>query len=472
MIGKDTIAYLPSSIVPVLLGLIVMPLYTSLFSPNEYGQYILIITIYSVIQALTSSWLGSSIIRYNDHYSKISLSKNFTSTILLFSLFICSILSTIIFLASILFNKVMGKSMFNMLLLFPFFAILSSQIELRLQFFRASRRINLYNITTILRSILLPIFVWIICLLNKNPINFLLSSILCNTLLMLYKWNSFSISFKNIDTQILKRILKFGLPLAPTFLSSNLIDVSERVLLTAYQNESSVGIYAASQMLSKNPANLLISLITISSAPIIVIYWESKPKIKLENLLSGLAKFLLIILIPISQILFFHSEIILGLFVSDKFLSGHIVMPYLFLGATLLGFQWIFQRALILSEKTSVILIGFLLSLSVNFILGFLLVKDYGILGISLANLFSSLVALIFIWYMSNKIISIKIKISDLIVIIIASTAMFVTNLLGKTILSEYLANSILIILLSLGLYILVVKRILNEFNLLKLNNK
>lgn len=472
MLKKDTLRYLPSTIIPVILGLIVVPIYTNIFSPEQYGNYALFLTIYSVIQSLSSSWIGSSIIRFNEKFTKENKFESFFSTTTIISGLICLTLSTL-FLFLVLIFQVKPQIFLILIAWLPLFAILSTQLEINLQFFRARRQIKLYNTFFILKSVIAPFLILVFYKFFKNEISFIIGTIVANLVALIFIFRN-NIDTKNFkikfyDKKIMKRIFLFGIPLAPTFFASKSVELTERAFITYFEGSDQLGIYAAAQIFSKNPINLIIAIITISSAPIIVKIWENEEKNRLEFFLNNLLKNYIIIGIPISIILFSYSKEILNIFVESKYINGYVVMPYIYLGGFVLGLQWISQRPLILAEKTNTILIGFILSLLSTIFLGYLLVQEFGILGIAISNIISAFFVFIFIHYKSSNYLKISLKFENIIKIGLSSIAMVVINFL--IIKFSGFTNFLLLIIgsiLSTTIYFLILE-FFNEINIKKL---
>lgn len=436
-----------------------MPLYTRYFNPEQYGGYLIILTLYSLIQSLSSAWLGSTTIRFNEKYKLESQGEKFYNTIILLSAIICLSLSILTSLFSLFFWKDYGEEFISMIYLLPLFSFFTTQLELHLQFLRAERKINTYNIFYIGKVLFVPILVFILHLFTSSVNVIIISGIVCNSILIIFLYRKSILQFR-IDRVILSKVVVFGLPLAPTFFSSQLINFSERIILTYFEGTDAVGIYGSAQMFSKNPVDLLIAVLTISSAPLIVKLWENNSKKELELFLGRLIVYFLAAMIPCLIFLYFYSYNILELFVSKDFQSGYKVMPYIFLGGCLLGIQWVFQRNLMLSEQTSKIMVGFILSVISNILLGLLLIQIYGIMGVAYANILSGLVVLVYIYIQSNKNFKIHLNKTHLFHILLASIVVFFINYLGsKAIVEMNLWTIMLFIVLSIITYYVMIKK-------------
>lgn len=60
---NDIYKYLPSQVIPAVVGFISIPVITRLFPPGDYGNYVLIMATTGVLLTLTG-WLSMLIIRF------------------------------------------------------------------------------------------------------------------------------------------------------------------------------------------------------------------------------------------------------------------------------------------------------------------------------------------------------------------------------------------------------------------------
>ena len=67
-IFRDMLKYSPSKIIGMLGNAIIVPVYTSLLSPDEYGLYSLSIALLSFLCIIFSDWVGLSGLRFFKHH--------------------------------------------------------------------------------------------------------------------------------------------------------------------------------------------------------------------------------------------------------------------------------------------------------------------------------------------------------------------------------------------------------------------
>ena len=67
-IFRDMVKYSPSKIVGMLGNAIIVPVYTSLLTPDQYGLYSLSIAVLSFLCIIFSDWVGLSGLRFFKHH--------------------------------------------------------------------------------------------------------------------------------------------------------------------------------------------------------------------------------------------------------------------------------------------------------------------------------------------------------------------------------------------------------------------
>ena len=84
---KDITKYLPSYIVPAIVGIIAIPVITRLFPPTDYGNYVLVLATVSILSAVATAWLSASVIRFFPAYKQSNRLGELYSTVAKLTLF-------------------------------------------------------------------------------------------------------------------------------------------------------------------------------------------------------------------------------------------------------------------------------------------------------------------------------------------------------------------------------------------------
>ena len=142
---REFFFYLIANICVAFTGFIAIPALTRIFSPDEYGEYKLLLISVTLLTGISVEWLNSVAIRFFEFYRIRGESQQFIST--LFVLTLIGSLSSIMLLWVI--TSVIGKSILHcseyfihvaiVLLFIPF-------IRLMLTFLLAERRAREYTI--------------------------------------------------------------------------------------------------------------------------------------------------------------------------------------------------------------------------------------------------------------------------------------------------------------------------------------
>ena len=176
-ICRDMLKYSPSKICGMLGNAIIVPVYTSLLSPEQYGLYSLSIALLSFLCIIFSDWIGLSGLRFfKQHQMTQDMPKYLTTLV---TMLIANIL--LMFLVAFIFRenfyaffKIPAKYFFAILLLIIPVAIRA----LLFQLLRAQLKSMSFTLSTIINqflTILLSIFfvkffhLGAICLLYTSP---------------------------------------------------------------------------------------------------------------------------------------------------------------------------------------------------------------------------------------------------------------------------------------------------------------
>src|SRR5688500_15685390 len=65
---KDLFTYLPAVLIPALVGIFSITIYTNLFKPEEYGLYSIILTTSLLLSTIITQWIQQSIQRFRPLY--------------------------------------------------------------------------------------------------------------------------------------------------------------------------------------------------------------------------------------------------------------------------------------------------------------------------------------------------------------------------------------------------------------------
>jgi O-antigen/teichoic acid export membrane protein len=410
---KDTAIYGISTILGRFLNFLLVPFYTNVFIPAEYG---IVSTVYAYVALLNIFYLyglDSAFMKYaaikEDYPEKEVFSTPFLSVLvsaLLLSSFIIllripisSFMSIpaeftfiIYFIASILFLDALAA--------IPF-------IKLRLE--RKAKKFALFKFLNILVNVLLNILLIVVLGYGIEAvfIGNLAASLFSLLLLFPDIRRNFRISFNKI---LYRKLLKFGLPYLPAGLSSIIIQVIDRPILERLTDLHTVGIYQANHKLGIFMM-LFVNMFQFAWQPFFL--QNAKEERAKEIFSRVLTYFVLtasVILIFLS--LFIEDIVKLNIFgryiIGPAYWSGLFIVPVVLLGYLFNGIYFVFTAGVFIKEKT--IYIPFITAggAIVNILANFVLIPLIGIMGSAVAALLSYITTALSLYFVTQNFYKIK----------------------------------------------------------------
>ena len=426
---KDARFYAVARIVPSILGFIAIVIYTRILSPEEYGLYILVITVISIVAAISFEWLNKSILRYFEESKKNKDLSRFISTTF------CALLSTIIislilWYVGIYLLKNHFSNTFLIMLKLGGLIILTQGIYTFIlsvqQSSRKSHKYTTYSILNALGKLLIAIF--FISLLHSGPKGILAGMIISSGSISIYGilnlCKKYKIKFVDFSKKLFKKFISYGYPLIGLSLASYILSSVDRYMIKYFLNTSEVGIYSANYGLASGIIQPFLAILLISAYPIIMETFENKGEAETSYVLNKTLSIYFIILIPIVFGITILSKNISSILLGESFQKGYIILPLIALGTFLFGLTQYFYKPFELKDKTKTLSFLVFGAVIVNVILNLFFIPMFGILGAAYATLISYGCYLLSTYLISKKIFQWQFPIKTAIKSILASIFM------------------------------------------------
>lgn len=427
---KDTALYGISTIVGRFLGFILVPFYTNVFSPAEFGIQSYIYAFLAFINIVYIYGMDAAFMKYAT--VKMEDKKKVFSTGYVFVL-----ISTIIFSLVLILSKnwlaseadlenysqiiyyVIGILFLDTITLIPF-------SNLRLE--RKASKFAAIKILNILINISLN---FILILKYKFGIEAIFISNLVASAFsfILLVPNIFENLEWSIDSAYLKRMLIFGLTYLPASVSSMIVQMIDVPIIRELTNESTLGIYRANYKLGIFMM-LFVSMFHYAWQPFFL------TNAREENAKNIFSKVLTLFLIftslmwvllslfidNLAAIEIFHGKSIIG----KEYLVGIYIVPIILFAYIFHGLYINFIAGIYIEEKTKYLPAITGAGAVINIVSNFILVPILGIMGGAISTFLSYFIMAIGIFFVSQKFYkinyeySIILKVLSIILIIIA----------------------------------------------------
>ena len=468
LLTKDMIRYLPAQIIPALVGIISIPIITRLFSPEEYGNYVLVMSTVILFSTIVG-WLSMSIIRFYPAYERDNKLNEFYNSIIKLTIVSILILS-LAFSIVLLFTKPYIKTiLYSLIWVGILVFIFISFFNVLQHFLRAKRQINYYSSFIIWKSITSIIFGILLVIIFHFSINGLLwGSIISLLIIIPFLWkkavDKIPLNWKEISITLTKEMAKYSFPLVLGNLAAWVLSLSDRYILEFFRGSQEVGIYSASYAISEKSIMLLATLFMLASGPISINIWEKEGKKKSQEFVSKLTRYYLIICFPAMIGLSVLARPVIRILTAPEYYEGYRIIPLVSLGAFFLGLQQRFQAGPIFYKKTNFIMYSIIASGLMNLGLNFLLVPKYGHVAAAITTLVSYVFLLLLMIVISRKLFIWEFPFKSLGNVVCASGVMgIVVYYVGNSLTSSTLLNLILSILIGILVYSLMLF-LLREF--------
>lgn len=404
---KDLTKYLPSYIVPAIIGIIAVPVITRLFPPEDYGNYVLVSVTVSILTSTATTWISGAIIRFFRAYELNSRLQEFYGTTI--KLAFISVASLSLLSVGVLFlaNGHISANLYSLMQIGLLLFIASSWFTLLLTFLRAKRRIGWYTSFTIWRSVAgISFGVLLVVAFHYSIKGLLLGTLLCIliALPLLWKVSIGKISLKEgaISSALSMDIARYGLPLIAVDISSWVLSLSDRYVLGFFRGSQEVGLYSISYNISEQSLLIIVFLFQLAIGPIAFNIWESQGIKASQEFLKKVTRYYILIGLPAAVGLSVLAKPIIGVLAAPAYFSGYTIMPLVAFSAFLIGIEHRYGTVLNYYKKTDLTLYYNLIGGCLNLGLNFLFIPKYGYMAAAATTLIACIANLVMVIALSR----------------------------------------------------------------------
>ncbi len=454
---SDSLIYGISGILRSMIGIFLIPFYTRIFSPEEYGIISIITTTFFLIGLLAVCGLDNSAHRwYYDNEDLIDRKKTF-STWALFQLALSVLFSLLILLFSPIFSDLLlGSSEKSFLFIFPSLSLITGVLPAVVSnWYRVQRKPLATIVFTFFQTLVtvgctilfVNVFQWGI----NGIFGALTVSSLIFTLIAIQQMRGW-LSFKYFSQSRLFDMMKFSLPLIPAALSFWLLNNTDAYFISFFKNKTEVGLFAIGASLAS-----VMSLFTGAFQQA----WGPFAFSIINNVDARqiYAKVFLIygycIAFLAACFLMFAPEALM-LFTTPEYFESAWVTGILSYNLMFIGFSYIAIIGISISKTTSPYAIAMLYATIVTIVLNILLIPAWGKEGSALATLVAQIIVPVYLFHKGQKNYFIPYEFKKVILIILVFAAI---GLIARFIpFSCFIVQVLFKVLLALLMLVLIIQ--------------
>jgi O-antigen/teichoic acid export membrane protein len=428
---KQSFIYGMGQVLSKAIVVILLPVHTNKLTTNEYGVFNILLLFMGLLAIVYSFGLNTAFLQfYMIEPDKKNKNKYF-STAFLATVVIVFLLSFIIYsfkspVTKLLFNDDQYKNLMNLvvgILIFDAFILLSKNIM------RAEEKAMQYAMVSLVN-------VAINCVLNIKYVVYdnmgvkgiLLANLLASGLTFLllvpitvkHLWAS-------ISMEMLKKMLRFGLPFLPSELSIFLIDSVDRKLIEQFLGLEAAGIYGAGYKVSL-VIKLFINAFAVAWVPFFLSVSNDKSA---KDIFSKVLTYFSIIcsLVFLFFSMFMNQIVRLKLFgytvVGQEYWGSLQIVPVVILAYICYGFYVNFQVSFFLKQKTKYFAYINIAGAVTNIVSNIFLIPTLKLMGAAYATLLAYLLMAVLLYIITQRIYPIQYELKKLFKITLISLLIF-----------------------------------------------
>jgi O-antigen/teichoic acid export membrane protein len=392
--------YLAGRVVVMVLGLLSFPVFTRLFSVEEYGLLNLVVKTVAVFVVVAKMGVQNSVMRFYQDFAIQGDRRTLRSyySTLYFGIFVFAALATILFDVFIWFapTRFFSPLLRQLLLLGSGLIFIRGVFSVLVGFWRVQERTILFNAVDALNKVAV---IAVICLLaftwERSVRAFLGGSLIvegASVLIASYMlFHQGLIGPGACNSRFFKDAITYGAPLIFYELFGVVLASADRFLVQYYLGSRELGYYSAAYNLSSSLQESVVAPLALALFPIYMRLWATKGREATQTFLSGIFNHFALVSIGIIALVCLVSKDAIVLLASAKFQNAYTLVPLLVAALLLAASHFFIDPGLLIYRKTGIMARIAVYSTGVNIALNVLLLPRLGLYGAGLATLLSYL---------------------------------------------------------------------------------
>lgn len=426
----DTLRYIPSAVVPALVSIAGISIFTRLFDPLEFGRYSVVMAATAIMVSLLSGWIQQSVLRYLPRFNAEGRLTEFVIKLFVVLIIVSGgVLFFLLFLYPAIESRLDGYAHFyHAGVLVVFSEILFASLNVTFQAELRSDQSARYKImSAVLRLSLALLFIFFV---RRDVVGILLGAALANLILILPMLRGLTIlahlkmTIRSIDRSFMRMFASYGLPMVGWMLCGQVLALSDRLLIGAFRGSTEVGIYSANYNLVMMGFGLISTPLLTASYPLIMTAWESSGTERIIRVISQFSKYYVLAILPVVVFIALFSREIVTILLGTEYREGYQIIPYVLGGVVVWGLAMIGHKGLEIQERTRMLLLLVGVSALVNIALNLVVIPAYGYFGAAVTTLVSNSCYPVLVYLVTKPSIPWKLPWKSIARISIAAAAM------------------------------------------------
>lgn len=416
-LGRETIVYGISGTISRFIGIFLVPLYTRVFSPADYGVIALVTSLIGLLSTFIVLGLDNSSGRWFYDTDNTAQRKSVIS-----SWFWCQ---TVVGLIAALIMSLFAPQIAVLLLGSPEYAtvvrvaalmiplgtfrkVLGNWLRYQRQAWMTTVYLTASSLGTI-GLIALFVLVW-----RQGLVGLYWAQVIAAVLTALVAVAIFKswIASQYISWKLLKEMLVFGLPLVPAGIASWVRASSDRFILQMFRETSEIGLYAVAGTIASGVA-LITGAFQMAWGPFAFSILHERDSVRVYTKVLSVYSLLGCLL---GTALSLFAPLFLHILTPLEYFSAASCVPYLVFSYLATGAIYIVAIGSSIAKRSLPIAVSIFIGAGVNALLNFVLIPYFGKEGAAFSALVSNICSVAYLYSASQKNYHIPYQLKDVLI--------------------------------------------------------
>lgn len=354
------------------------PIYTRIFSPEEYGLFALVNITFTYLSTLSFSWILSCSLRYYNKYNNTGKITTYQSVVNLLMLFAGIFL---ILIAGTWYIFVSSELTKRLLIYGTVFFVSEKVLQTALTPARLQKRANFVNIIKISNAILaFGILLFLTFIRDLRIESFFIAPAIINSIyiiaLVLFQQINLKIQIKSISSVDIKRFVNYGIASLGLAFGLFLLLSSDRYIIALFYSDKEVGIYNQVYNLAQISLIAIVNVFQAATNPILFDHLEKKPQ-QSKTTLSIYAYMGSYIYLPLAVVGSLFANELAIIMLGEEFRVAWRILPWIFASTYLNGMIHFLTIRMKFLNNLKPLITGSFIAAGINIILNLILLPKF-----------------------------------------------------------------------------------------------
>lgn len=421
-LGKNVALITLGNFASKIMSFFLIPLYTAVLTTAEYGTADLMTTTINLLSPFLTLLISEAVMRFALDQGKDK--KQVFSIGLVITIF--GFLAMLICSPFVLLSKNI-RPFFLYFILYYFFTTLHTLVS---QFVKGIEKVAVYSLSGVLQTLCFigcNIFFLLVIKIGVN--GYLLSLIISNLFAVLILWiggglSNYIVSFRKIDINLFKEMLKYSIPMIPNSLSWWISNSSDKYITTFFCGVAVTGVYSVSQRIPSLFSTVSTIFMGAWQISAIEDFGSEKSRKFYSNIYNQYSVFNIIVV----SFLIWICRILAKMLFSNDFYVGWKYVPVLLFAYLFFALSSFLGTIYTSAKKTNMLFISTIIAAVINIVLNIILIPIFEAQGAAIATFFSYFIVWLVRLLDTRKIIKLDINIkSDILSYLLITLQIIIT---------------------------------------------